>query len=66
MENIRAGETSANPFRTDRSFCSNGEWYFLTRGGGQQGPFPSKEEMEAELLLFVRDLALSKNAITND
>ncbi|MDH5765972.1 MAG: DUF6316 family protein [Gammaproteobacteria bacterium] len=65
MDNVRSGETNANPFRTDRSFCSNGEWYFLTRGGGQVGPFISKEEMEAELLLFIRDQAMAKNAITN-
>ena len=65
MDKIRIGETSANPFRTERSFCSNGEWYFLTRGGGQQGPFVSKEEMEAELLLFIREQSMANSAITN-
>lgn len=64
MEQIRAGESSTIPFRTQRYFCANGDWYFLTRGGGQRGPFSSKEEMEAELLLYIREKTMENNAIT--
>lgn len=64
METPRNGEETHIPFRTQRYFCVNGTWYFQTRGGGQQGPFVSKEEMEAELLLFIREKSLVNNAIT--
>ena len=65
MNKHRAGETSNIPFRNKRYFCMNGEWFFETRGGGQLGPFDNKQEMEAELLLFIRKQALSQNAIVN-
>ena len=65
MEKHRAGETSTIPFRNVRHFCINGEWFFETRDGGQQGPFESKEEMEGELLLFIRAQAMEKNIISN-
>ncbi|MDH5735832.1 MAG: DUF6316 family protein, partial [Gammaproteobacteria bacterium] len=61
----RTGEDRNIPFRTDRYFCSNGEWYFLTRGGGQQGPFSSKADMEGELMLYLREQNLAKNAISS-
>jgi len=64
MDN-RTGESSATHFRTERYFCSNGEWYFLTRGGGQQGPYLDKEDMEAELLLFLREQNMVSSAISN-
>ncbi|MDQ1363027.1 MAG: hypothetical protein QG652_887 [Pseudomonadota bacterium] len=55
MESSRRGENKTIPFRTTRYFCSNGEWYFMTRGGGQRGPFASKQDMEAELMLYLRE-----------
>ncbi len=61
----RVGEDRPIPFRNERYFCSNGEWYFDVRGGGQRGPFMDKQEMQAELLLFIREKAMEKNAITN-
>jgi len=64
MEPSRTGEDTHIPFRTQRYFCINGVWYFQTRGGGQQGPYTTKEEMEAELLLFIREKSLENNAIT--
>ena len=51
----RAGESDSIPFRNERYFCANGVWYFETRGGKQMGPFSDKQEMEAELLLFIRE-----------
>lgn len=64
MNKNRAGEKQNIPFRTERYFCSNGEWYFLTRGGGQEGPFINKEEMEAELLLYIREQTMASNTIS--
>ncbi len=66
MDKHRAGETSTIPFRNERYFCMNGEWFFETRGGGQLGPFEDKREMEAELLFFIRKQALSQNVIVNN
>ena len=65
MEKHRAGETQTIPFRNERYYCMNGEWFFETRGGGQCGPFESKKEMEAELMMFIREQAMANNAITN-
>lgn len=33
-------------FRTHRVNCINSQWYFLTRGGENLGPFPTKEERQ--------------------
>mgnify|MGYP005857554461 CR=1 FL=1 len=57
----RAGENQPIPFRNDRYFCVNGVWYFETRGGKQVGPFISKKEMEAELMMFIREKSLLGN-----
>ncbi len=44
-------------FRAHRIHCINGNWYFLTREGGNVGPFATREEAEiylSELLKHVR------------
>lgn len=58
MQQHRSGEEQPIPFRNERYFCANGVWYFETRGGKQQGPFINKQEMEAELLLFIRETSM--------
>lgn len=65
MESNRHGEDKNIPFRSARHFCSNGEWYFMTRGGGQRGPFTNKQEMEAELLLYLREETQNNDKITD-
>jgi len=55
MQKFRSGEHKIVPFRNERYFCSNGVWYFETRGGKHKGPYADKQEMEAELLLFIRE-----------
>ncbi len=55
MQKHRAGEHNPIPFRNERYFCANGSWYFEVRGGVQKGPYANREEMEAELLLFIRE-----------
>ena len=65
MNQHRAGEKNDPiPFRNDRFFCSNGEWYFEARNGEQHGPYENKSDMEAELLMFIRSKALARQAIT--
>jgi len=54
MHHHRAGEDCLIPFRNERYFCANGVWFFETRGGKQKGPFLNKQEMEGELLLYIR------------
>ena len=66
MDQHRAGESDTSiPFRNKRHYCSNGEWFFETRDGGQCGPFEDQEEMEAELLMFIRSKAMAQGAISN-
>jgi hypothetical protein len=65
VESNRSGENKPIPFRTARHFCSNGEWYFMTRGGGQRGPFGTRQDMEAELMLYLREENLSNERITD-
>jgi len=55
MQQHRTGEDQTIPFRNERYFCVNGVWFFETRGGKQKGPFVNKQEMEAELLFFIRE-----------
>ncbi|VAW72672.1 hypothetical protein MNBD_GAMMA10-2538 [hydrothermal vent metagenome] len=63
MQHHRSGEEKTIPFRTERYFCTNGVWYFDTRGGQQQGPFVSKQEMQGELLLFIREQAMLRQSM---
>ncbi|ARU54986.1 MAG: DUF6316 family protein [Pseudomonadales bacterium] len=51
---VRAGEKDKTWFRGDRFYSIQGEWYFTTREGSEEGPFGSKKEAEMELLLYIR------------
>lgn len=64
MEPSRSGETRNIPFRSNRYFCINGTWYFMTREGTQMGPFIDKREAEAELMMFIREKSMQHNAIS--
>ncbi|MDH5483681.1 MAG: DUF6316 family protein [Gammaproteobacteria bacterium] len=67
MSDHRAGEEDKNiPFRSERYFCTNGMWYFETREGKQVGPFTSKDEMQGELLLYMREMNMVTGRITKD
>ena len=39
--------------RASRGYEINNQWYFELRGGGQKGPFSTKEAMQAELNEFI-------------
>jgi len=56
MNTTRKGESGPVPFRSGRLFNVGSEWYFATREG-DRGPFPSREEAEATLTLFLREKA---------
>jgi len=55
MQHHREGEDQSIPLRNERYVCVNGVWFFATRGGKQKGPFINKQEMEAELLFYIRE-----------
>lgn len=61
----RKGETGHAPFRSGRLFSIGFQWYFATREG-DRGPFPSKEEAEAELTLFLREKATEDQRLVED
>ena len=50
----RAGETVEGTSRAPRFFCIFDQWYFSTRENLQVGPFPSLDDAELELLIFLR------------
>ena len=43
-------------FRTDRMNCINSQWYYLTRGGENIGPFATREEAEKQLIYYLENL----------
>ena len=53
MTQKRQDDTTQTPERQQRSYCVNGLWYFELRGGGQHGPYDTKQEMEDALNEFI-------------
>lgn len=51
----RSGEQNSGTkfFRTERFVQINDRWYFMTRGGSQEGPFDSRMEAEESLRFFL-------------
>jgi hypothetical protein len=47
---------SAEFYRSDRLYASNGLWYFRTREGNEVGPFRYRDEAELMLTKFVQEL----------
>ena len=57
----RLNENQAAPYRSDRFYCVNDEWYFAIRRGPDQGPYPSKEAAQGALKKFIaEELALER------
>ena len=54
MDKLRRGEAGNVPFRSGRFFSVNGNWYFATREGLNEGPFATRQVAQAALLNFVR------------
>jgi len=57
----RLNEDKVAPYRSDRFYCVNDEWYFAIRRGPDQGPYPSKEAAQDALKKFIaEELALER------
>ena len=50
---IRKGEATSHPFRSERMFSIGHEWFFATREGVDKGPFLSREQAESALSDFI-------------
>ena len=54
--NCRAGENKVPvTFRSNRFFTSGTDWYFSTREGIDQGPFPSRISAHEAIQKYIRD-----------
>ncbi|MEW8507819.1 MAG: DUF6316 family protein [Candidatus Thiodiazotropha sp.] len=49
----RYGEEGYPPFRTQRLYSENGQWFFDTREGMQQGPYLDLKQAKHALAFFV-------------
>jgi hypothetical protein len=49
----RRGEASHPPFRSQRFFLENGQWYFDTREGKQVGPYTELDDVKKALAVFL-------------
>jgi hypothetical protein len=53
-ESKRYGEDGNVPPRRKRIYTDGKNWYFLTRNGGNHGPFKTFTEAKSALKLFMR------------
>lgn len=51
-------------FRSERITYADGQWFYAIRDGQPKGPYPSKEDAEAALLLMLRELRTEDEHIT--
>ncbi len=52
---VQARTSTYPPFRSDRFYTENGQWYFAIRRGPDQGPYASREDAEAALEIFLAE-----------
>jgi hypothetical protein len=58
--NCRAGESEVPvAFRSNRFFTSGTEWFFSTREGVDQGPFPNRISAHDAIQQYIRERQLS-------
>ena len=57
----RYGEDSHPPFRSQRLFSENGQWYFDTREGRQVGPYQEYDDVKKALAVFLAQKLLIIN-----
>jgi hypothetical protein len=63
----RYGEEGDPPFRTQRLFTENGQWYFDTREGTQVGPYHDINEVKKALAVFLAQrLLVSQGSVISD
>ncbi|GMR09016.1 MAG: hypothetical protein BMS9Abin26_2028 [Gammaproteobacteria bacterium] len=64
MDQLRKGESQEKShFRAGRVFSVGIDWFFAKRGGGQEGPFDTREETQAALTMFIRDMMTQNSRI---
>lgn len=51
----RVREDGNIPFRSDRFFCIDGEWFFAIRRGPDQGPYETRDAAREALRNFIED-----------
>ena len=49
----RQGEDNSHPFRSERFYSENGQWYFHTREGVFDGPYKDRSEAQRGLAIFL-------------
>lgn len=64
LKHRRGEESSHIPFRTGRIYYVNDQWFFCTREGHDEGPYPSRDEAEAALAMYIRDTNTMRDKIT--
>jgi hypothetical protein len=63
----RFGEDGHPPFRTERLFSENGQWYFDTREGSQVGPYRDLKAVKNALAVFIAQrLLVTENSRAGD
>ena len=60
---VRRGEDAQLWYRSDRIFCSNGQWYFHTREGFHVGPYTTQFDAEVESGLLIKKLNEAQSAV---
>ena len=56
----RVNEAKTAPFRSDRFFCVDGEWFFAVRRGPDMGPYDSMDEARVALKAFIEEQLLQE------
>jgi len=62
--NLRHGEQQHTWFRSDRFYHTADGWWFTTREHTELGPFVSEKDAEAELFLYIRQINIFGNLIS--
>lgn len=62
MNYLRYGEQNFPPFRTQRLYSQNGEWYFDTREGKQIGPYRDNQAIKQALAIFVAQRLVDRDS----
>jgi len=50
----RAGEVKEYPYRSDRYYRENGQWFYTTREAMSNGPFSSRGQAERDFEVAMR------------
>ena len=54
MARVSDGKSEKLYFQMDRFVQQNGEWFYMTREGGEKGPFVSRDDAEGDIAVYIR------------